>query len=65
MGRKSGENLCSNSTVFRNINNKQKEGKEISLPSFCYKSLYYIEPWKVLEITSSCCSLVNLMKFTA
>ena len=27
--------------------------------------IYYIDSWIVREITSSCCSLVNFMKFTA
>ena len=30
-----------------------------------YKGGNYKPPWKVREITSSCCSFVNLLKFTA
>ena len=44
------------------------EGKKLSLDCFGLLSLqfkFYIFPWNVLEITSSCCSFVSLLKFTA
>ena len=53
--------------LYLNINYYKKKVRIFFLTSVVviFILLFYIEPWKVLEITSSCCSLVSLMKLTA
>ena len=48
--------------LFYTIGNHQK-GAAIGCARIA--TLFYIDSWKVLEITSACCSGVSLMKFTA
>lgn len=48
--------------LFYTIGNHQK-GAAIGCARIA--TLFYIDSWKVLEMTSACCSGVSLMKFTA
>ena len=47
------------------IDDTQKQAYEKSLISGTETDNYYNAEWKVLEITSSCCSFVRLIKRTA